>query len=237
MPIFADLRTDWKIFRQTLRTSTFRESVVDSIEYIRIRSHERRERFDETFGTETNGIVGLADIDGVGPHMEEASHYLPTRRREFERMIASVGDIDHRDHVFIDFGCGKGRIVLLAAGEPYKKVIGVDFSPTFVKQAEDNLHRYTGPLEAAEVELLAIDAADFVVPAENLVVYLFSPFGPPVFTTVMNNLVSAARRNQKKITVIYYSPDYDDLVKQAGFTLVGHDKGDHWPWSIYSVGG
>lgn len=233
----SDLRTDWKIFRQTLQTSTFREAVIDSVEYIRIRFHERRERFDETYGTETNGIVGLAEIDGIGPHLEEASHYLPTRKREFERMMATVGEIDHSEHVFVDLGCGKGRIVLLAAAQPYKKVIGVDFSPTFIRQSKENLERYTGPVAAREIELLAIDAMDFVVPPENLVVFMFSPFGPPVFDAVMRNLVASTKQRKQKITIVYYSPDYDDLVREAGFTLVAKGKGDHWPWHVYSVGG
>ncbi|SCL30925.1 Methyltransferase domain-containing protein [Micromonospora pallida] len=233
----SDIRTDWKIFRQTMRDSTLKEALVDSFEYIKIRFHEQRERFDERYGTETNGIVGLADIDGIGPHLEEASHYLPTRKQEFDRMMATVGEIDHREHVFVDLGCGKGRVVLLAAEKPYKRVVGVDFSPTFIAQAKENVERYTGPVATNEIELLAIDAVDFVVPPENLVVFLFSPFGPPVFDTVMRNLVASTRQRKQKITIVYYSPDYDDVVRAAGFTLVGQGKGDHWPWSIYSVGG
>nr|AUN87431.1 N-6' methyltransferase [Micromonospora echinospora] len=232
----SDLRTDWKIFRQTMRDSTLKEALVDSAEYIRIRRHERRERFDERFGTETNGIVGLADIDSIGTHQEEASHYLPTRKQEFDRMMATVGELDHGEHVFVDLGCGKGRVVLLAAEKPYKKVIGVDFSPSFISQAKENVERYTGPVATHEIELLAIDAVDFVVPPENLIVYLFSPFGPPVFDTVMRNLVAATKKRKQKITIVYYSPDYDDVVREAGFTLVAQGKGDHWPWSVYSVG-
>lgn len=235
MVLFSGLRNDWRIFWETLRTSTVRETLIDTANYYRIKSYEKAERFDQTYGTETSRMIATGDLGGIGPHQKEASHYWPTRQREFDRMMATVGELDHAEYSFLDMGCGLGRVVLLAAGLPFKRVIGVDFSPAFIAQAKENVTRYTGPVQAGDIELLAMDAVDFEVPPESLLVYLFSPFDPPVFPTFMANLMSSARERQQKITIIYYSPDYDDLVREAGFVLVGKGQGDHWPWHVYAT--
>lgn len=232
----SGLRNDWRIFRQTLRTSTIRETFIDTVQYYRVKSYEKLEGFDQTYGTETSRMIGTDDLGGIGPHQKEASHYWPTRQREFDRMLETLGDINHTQYSFVDLGCGLGRIVLLAAGLPFKRVIGIDFSPAFITQAKQNVSRYSGPVQAGEIELHLMDAAEFAIPPENLLVYMFSPFGPPVITAVMHNLMSAARQRQQDIKLVYYSPDYDDVVQDAGFQLIGSGQGDHWPWHVYSCG-
>lgn len=229
------LRNDWRIFRQTLRSSTLRETLIDTREYYLIKWYEKVERFDQTYGVETSRMIGLDDLGGVGPHQEEASHYWPTRQREFDRMLETVGEIDHTEYSFLDLGCGLGRVVLLAAAMPFKRVIGIDFSPSLVAQAKENVPRYTGPVESGDIELLCMDAIDFEFPSENLLIYMFSPFSPPVFDTVMENLMASARKHRQTVKIIYYSPDYEDIVQKLGFELVGTGKGDHWPWHIYST--
>jgi hypothetical protein len=36
--------------------------------------------------------------------------------------------IDPRDFTFTDFGSGEGRVLLIAAGLPFRAVVGVEFS-------------------------------------------------------------------------------------------------------------
>jgi len=48
-----------------------------------------------------------------------------------QRFLAMVSSLNLRfeDFTFIDFGSAKGRALLLASEFPFKKIIGVDFSP------------------------------------------------------------------------------------------------------------
>ncbi len=235
MSRLSGLRNDWRIFRQTLRTSTVLGTLIDTKEYYRVKRFEKVERFDQTYGVETSRMIGLEDLGGVGPHLEEASHYWPTRQCEFDRMMSSVGPLPHPEYCFVDLGCGLGRVVLLAAAKPFKGVVGIDFSPGFIAQAKENIKRYTGPVQCGDIELLAMDAVDLEFPPDNLLVYMFSPFSPPVFDIVMENLMASARQRRQTVKIVYYSPDHEDVVRQVGFELVGQGRGDHWPWHIYST--
>jgi SAM-dependent methyltransferase len=120
-------------------------------------------------------------------------------------MMGAVEGVDHRDYTFLDLGCGKGRTVLLASACPFKRVIGIDFSPALLELAKRNLARYYGTIQAPTAELFLADAAEFPVPPGNLLVYLFDPFGDRVLQKVLGNLVSAAKQRRQRVLLLYYS--------------------------------
>jgi SAM-dependent methyltransferase len=230
----SEFRNDWKIFQQGARAWGIYAAVIEQFHYIRARIHEKTDRFDARFGTETSRMVGIGDLNGIGENGADAVHYWPTRPVDFARVLAAAGDIDHPSHTFIDIGCGKGRVALLAAGLPFRKVIGLDFSPALVDLARRNVERYTGPVRS-EVELHVGDAAEFEFPDGDLVVYLFDPFGPTVLEKMAANLAETARRRGQRVTMLYYSPDYEDIMRTAGFRVVTRGRGRSFPWRIYTL--
>lgn len=149
-------------------------------------------------------------------------------------MMETVGDIDHRDYSFIDMGCGLGRVVLLAAAFPFRRVVGVEFSPSLLERARHNLASYSGPMRASHVDLHLADAADYRPPPGNLLVYMFDPFGPVIVAKVMANLMAANpdHDRDRRVMVLYYSPSHEREVLAAGFTRLAQGKG-HWPWCVY----
>lgn len=232
---FSQLRTDARIFWHSLRAWGPREAVVDFVHYARARWHQRSDRFDERYGVETNRMVGLLSLNGRGPHGADASHYWPTREDEFERALASAGRFDPADFTFIDIGCGKGRVVLMAAMQPFKRVIGLDFSPELVAHAQDNVRRFQGPIRAGSLELVVEDAGAFEFPDGDLLVYMFDPFGPPVIEKMLANLTAAQRREPRKILFVYYSPDYPEPFLEAGFERIASGVGRFWDWDVYRL--
>lgn len=228
-----EFRNDWKIFRQGARAWGLYAAVIEQFHYFRARIHERTDRFDATFGTETSRMVGIGDLNGVGENGADAVHYWPTRPVDFHRVLAAVGELDHSQHTFIDIGCGKGRVVLLAAGLPFRKVVGVDFSPALVEQARRNVECYTGEVRT-EIELLVGDAAELEFPPGDLLLYLFDPFGPVVLDRMARNLAACWKEHGQRITMIYYSPDYDDIMTAAGFRVVSRGRGRSFPWRVYT---
>ncbi|SER02507.1 class I SAM-dependent methyltransferase [Actinokineospora terrae] len=227
-------RTDVRIFWQSLRAWGPREAVIDFTHYYRAKRHERADRFDERFGTETSRMVGIGSLDGLGANGADAIHYWPTRECEFTATLDALGDLDHSGFTFVDLGCGKGRVVLLAAAHPFRRAVGVDFSPALVEVARENVTRYTGPVRARAVEFEACDAAEWVVPDGDLVIYMFNPFGPQVLTRVLANLVSAVQAQPRTLYLLYYSPEYPELVLEAGFRSLVEGSGQNWGWAVYT---
>ena len=88
----------------------------------------RADPFDEEHGTETSGIRHIASLDVLGsPSARYAVHYEPSSGQLVHAQLDKL-TIDAARFTFTDFGSGKGRVLFIAAGLPFKAVIGVEFS-------------------------------------------------------------------------------------------------------------
>lgn len=79
------------------------------------------------------------------------------------------------DDVFVDVGCGMGRILCSAAQHDLTHVMGVEIDPELADVARRNLNTMRGRRISAEVH--CADAIDFDYAAATIL-FLFHPFGP-----------------------------------------------------------
>jgi SAM-dependent methyltransferase len=84
--------------------------------------------------------AGLIPIETLVEVWEGCHDYAPTSFRAFRAFMQSVPVEPDRD-VFVDVGCGKGRVLVMAAQFPFRRVIGVEVSPTLAAAAAANVAR------------------------------------------------------------------------------------------------
>ncbi|MGP6189592.1 MAG: methyltransferase domain-containing protein [Vulcanimicrobiaceae bacterium] len=180
-------------------------------------------RFDAEHGVATEALLFLGELDpeAIGPNLEHATHYEPTPVDQFERLIGHV-PFSLEGASFVDLGSGMGRVVLLAAGRPFKQVIGIEISPALHEIARDNLASYErANLRCRDVRLIRRDAAQAFFPPGNLVVYLYNPFRAPVLERVVARLVE---RESGALAVIYHTPlERATFEASAAFELVAEE--------------
>ena len=120
--------------------------------------------FDHAHGVDTAGSVSLDTLDEVvGPHRNEGAWYSGVDFVLLREQIATLG-IDFPQYTFIDLGCGKGRVLLIAAQFPFRQVRGVEFAPALHAVAEKNIAVYRGPRRCCDVRADLADAAEYPVP-------------------------------------------------------------------------
>src|SRR5262245_35460876 len=83
--------------------------------------------FDALHGTDTAGSVDPDDLGINAESSKLAIRYLPSPLRVTSWMLDRIG-IDPREYAFLDLGCGKGRVLLVAAQRPFRKIVGVEIS-------------------------------------------------------------------------------------------------------------
>ena len=88
---------------------------------VKLRRTALNSMLERRYGVRTSGNVDLSDL---GLQSTERVNYVPSGWMALGCVLPpdSVAPSD----VFIDFGAGKGRIVLQAADYPFRKVIGVE---------------------------------------------------------------------------------------------------------------
>jgi SAM-dependent methyltransferase len=174
--------------------------------------------FDRANGVDTGGKIrpgAMRDVRSENrPH---GVQYEATDAGLFGEMIDASG-IDPSCYELVDFGSGKGRVLLLASRLPFREVIGVEYSPALHRIAELNLRgalragRRSGPVWS-----VCADAARFPLPDGPLVLYFFNPFGRPVMKRVRDNVVASYGASPRGIVVVYHNPEHADLWEAVGF--------------------
>jgi hypothetical protein len=193
------------------------------VRLVKARSEARRLRradlvFDAERRVDTGGWVPASALVTASPNRRHTIRYQPTSVDEFGELMAML-DVDHTEYVFVDYGSGKGRVLMLAADYPFKRIIGVEFSPPLVEIAERNIA--TLGADGARIENLAIDATEFEPPLAPLVAYLFNPFAPTVARPVFERLRASLDEHPRPAYVVVTGPpELAAAIEEAGFSPV-----------------
>lgn len=178
------------------------EGPWDTLRYAR---HWACERYYESrLGIESSGAIDRRKLKFDNPDPAWCN-YEPIDYRSFKRALAHLDIRPDRD-VFIDYGSGKGRAVVMAATYPFQRVIGVEVSEQLDAVARENVRRARSRLKCRNIELIKADASVYELPTDVNVVLLYNPFGGDVLAAVVDNIRASLIRQPRDMTVIYKYP-------------------------------
>jgi SAM-dependent methyltransferase len=199
--------------------------------------HDRS--FDRRHGTNTGGMVPTKDLDIADAATKWQSNlYLGSPDRVTRHLIRSLG-INPQDYTFIDYGSGKGRVLLTAAEFPFRKVIGVEISSALHEVAERNQVLYVGTALKSEIKLWCGDAREYALPEGDLILHMYHPFGPDILKQMLQ-LIQAAYQPGRRILVPYlFSIGVSKVVFQEfpAFELVRDELcvNNLYRWTLYEL--
>ena len=170
---------------------------------------------------ESSGIVWLRDQGYAAP---ERNSYAPTPWGLLPRMLP-LAEVTEED-VFLDIGCGMGRILLEAAVHyPFARVEGVELVPRFAATARDVLTRNERRLRCRTWEVVTSDVLDYPVPDDVTVAYVYDPFTGSVFDEAMKRLEASVERRQRRLRVVYVTPKESERLLRSGVEVRGGSFG------------
>jgi hypothetical protein len=173
--------------------------------------------FDIRFNVDTSGVVKPTDLTIDSDNYLHAQYYRPTAPDHFRELMNEI-NIPPQHYTFVDFGSGKGRILLLASEFPFREVIGLEFAEELHRLAEENIRRYNNPLQQCRsIRSICMDVVHYAPPETPLVIYLFDPFGEPIMRRMVENLESSYRNHPRDIIVLYYRPAQRALFDSSRF--------------------
>jgi SAM-dependent methyltransferase len=150
--------------------------------------------------------------------------YVASAWRTLPRVLRHTG-VSEND-VFIDFGCGKGRVVHQAAKRPFKKVIGVEVSAPLAEVAREAVAARRHEHRCKDVEIVVADAREYRVPDDLTIAYFFYPFIGGTFDAVLAGIIGSIDRNPRRLWIVYGFPRAASQVEATGrFRLVKQLRG------------
>ena len=177
-------------------------AAVTKIAAVTRRSFRRTDgdNFDIALKTDTSTEVPLWNLKIPSGNAKFGHRYQATAPSDFLNAIRMV-PANIEDFAFIDLGCGKGRTLILAAKQGFKKVIGVEFSLELAAVARENISHV-----GIRAEIIETDACQFSFPEDNLVIYMYNPFGGSVMHLIIRNLLEWRQRYANTVFVVYENP-------------------------------
>jgi hypothetical protein len=168
--------------------------------------------FDMKYGTDTMRCVNLDVLDINSENRQRGERYEPTRERPFRRLM-KVLDFPS-DGVFVDFGSGKGRILMMASDYHFKRIVGVDFSPRLCEIARRNIAIYQNKVgDGSNIEVIESDVVDYEVKSDENIFFMFNPFDSVVMNKVLGNIRMSFEKRNRKIWLIYNDPACHGVVE------------------------
>jgi hypothetical protein len=161
--------------------------------------------FDLRRGTHTTGAHELdtgrlraaAASDGV--RYQGASPALV-------RSLLAVLPPEAHEATFLDYGCGKGRVLILAAEAGFDRLAGVECAPGLLRICERNLELAGVRRPPGGWMLHSLDATQFAPPQGPLVAFLYNPFRGETLRRVVRRLREHALLGREPLSVAYANP-------------------------------
>lgn len=177
--------------------------------------------FDLRHGTDTGGLLYAPDLPTGHEHDACNEGYYATAPSVFRGLIARWEDTLARlklrssNYHFIDLGCGKGRVLLLASELPFRSVTGIELHAGLCASARSNVQKWRQQRAGAPIGINCGDVLDSALPDGPVVLFLFNSFGADVMRRLLEKLAAAARQRSAPIDLLYVHPDWAQMVANA----------------------
>jgi hypothetical protein len=175
---------------------------------------QRAESFlaERYLGIQTRGNAAPPNADGV--------HYTPLPYSVIRRMLQRL-QLRSQD-VFVDVGCGKGRVVCCACRTPVGKVVALELNPTLLDEAMTNVGRVRGKRAPVERVLCSAEKYDY---KDATVVYLYNPFHARLTELVLGRIHQSFLQGFRQLQIVYANPLYPKALMRHNWL----EQYEEWP--------
>jgi len=173
-------------------------------------------RYDRRMGIDTAGYIETLDLGLSAEDAERGMPYGATPPRIAKFLIEKIASRT-RDFTFVDVGSGKGRVLLIAAGYPFHRVVGFELSRMLNDVAAENVRQFVARNpNAAPITLVTGDAARLPLPDGPLVLFLFNSLGPEAVKDFAASVKASYLAAPRKIICIYYNTAHPAAFEEIG---------------------
>jgi hypothetical protein len=164
----------------------------------------------------------------VQPVTAEGVHYTPLPYPMIFRMLRLL-DLQPQD-VFVDVGCGKGRVVCCACRLRMRTVIALELNHELLNQAMENVAHVRGKVTPVVPAAVSAERYDY---SAATVVYLYNPFNERITSLVIEQLYRSYLTTPRTVRVVYANPVHESVLARHGWL----EKYEEWPDDEFPVFG
>jgi predicted RNA methylase len=153
--------------------------------------------------------------------------------KSMQRLSLHLSTIEFSDVDLIDFGCGKGRVLIQwnELAPAAASISGIEIDRNLYVTAMDNLKKLD---LLNRVNIYNMDAAKFFAShddnrwSDQLVLFFYNPFGQSTMTSILDTLPN------RDIWAIYFNDIHRNLFTSRGFEAI-HESKSYRKGSSYCI--
>lgn len=135
---------------------------------------------------------------------ERHYHYQAASYVVLNRILREITPIT-KNYAFYDIGCGKGRVVFIAAEYGYKKVYGIELDADLLEVAKHNIKPQLIKDKNLDVIFIQKNVLDYMFENQAAVYFLFNPFNAGVMDEFIERVMGL---NKQSCYFVYMNPLY-----------------------------
>ena len=198
--------------------------------------------FDKRYKTDTTAIVRSGDLGIAEEETRRAAVLYVSCPPRFERHILRTLGVSYKDFDFVDMGCGKGRVLMIASEWPFRSVTGIEISEALCAIAEKNLQVFkSSSQKCSKVSVHSMDARAFPIYNNNTVFHFYHPFQQEILRPILERIASCFQDSNKKAIIVYIRKEIQDLFPvfdEFRFTRLRHVQSlnSRYQYAVFSQG-
>jgi precorrin-6B methylase 2 len=162
------------------------------------------------YGIQTEMVISR---ETLGLEDSEFLEYGASDWRHLRKVIKRL-DLQYPCHVFVDFGAGMGRVLIVAAGFRFKRVIGVELSRDLARIAERNIRNAQPKLACSDIRVIQGNATEFVIEPDMSIFYFFNPFYGRTLDSILEAIYNSIAAHPRIARVICRLPPTSEFATQ-----------------------
>ncbi len=167
-------------------------------------------RFERNEQVATSGTVHREHLEPVSTAHADLSYEYGASPRLVVNWILDGLNIDLSKFSFIDYGSGRGRVLLTAAKRPFRSVRGIEFCSVLHEQAERNISGCAEKdIACRDVKSVFSDVLDYDLPDGDCILYFFNPFEAELLDRVVRKYTDSTKCGRDRVIIVYYNAKHD----------------------------
>jgi SAM-dependent methyltransferase len=194
--------------RETLRQTGLKGTLLRALAYV------ADYWWDLKYHTDTFTWVAVERLGIDAQTQDHAYRYQPSQAIPLRQLLRALAIPPGK--VLVDFGCGKGKVLLLAAEFGFAEVRGIEVSPLLCDIARHNCATYREKTNTpTQFVIVQADARQYPWTDDEEVFFFFNPFDAVFLEHVIGCIRASLQRRKRKIWILYGHPLHRATVEEA----------------------
>jgi SAM-dependent methyltransferase len=171
------------------------------------------------YGIHTFSPVDLKNLTIPKGDTSKASRYEAVNFFLLEKLLENFRKLSLTTSI-VDLGCGKGRVLVVAAHYGFIDITGIDFALELCQEAERNMEKVKSKFPQIQWNIVNSSVEEYDIMPRDSVFFMFNPFTEEIIRIFLIKLEKSCQKHPRTTYFLYASPQYKELLTNNGYEII-----------------